>query len=531
MSTLTLPMASPKLLKRSFDDADLGSSQSNFKTPQQIYEQPGTIQKTEMSGDQRGDAAPSVDSSRLSSPAPSHASSSAVRDATMQAPQNAIASGPTTKRPKLTFAEKEAKRIEKEFKDREKAEEKARKEQEKENKDRQKAEEKAKKEEERRAKGLEKEVRRLAQEEKNKTKEEEKRKKDEEKAKKDEEKNKKAKVEIHMYRRLWHALADLLQSQLRLNAFFAPPPGPNDGSQDSPTRGGPSPASSRRSSITSLNGPGAVSRERSPFSTPQKASLPDYEKLFPPFFVKSHTILAPCNRFSRDEGWLEHAKAKLDEALVPQNPSSHAVATSALLVEFKPNLLETYRRKRRPQRRAHLSVKEIVARINGTACNPNDLTNSDCQRAVQKPIDMLKAIPTKFLKFTEDVRPPYIGTYTKLPEGRSSGKLGRNPFSRALPLTDYNYDSEAEWEEPGEGEDLESEGEEELEDDDVEDMEGFLDDGEADEIKKRRPIIGDLEPTCTGLCWEGSQTGSHRIVDTEHSLDLEPFRLDIILGK
>ena len=196
MSTIILPMASPKSLKRSFEDTGLGEPYLDQQTAQRAYEQPSTIIGSEIVLEVGVDAASSADSSRLTSPAPSYASSSAVRDVNAQTPQGNTtpSAGTSKKRAKLTFAEKEARRMEKETKDREKAEEKIRKEQEKEIRDRQKAEEKAKKEEEKRAKDLEREARRLIQEEKTRIKEEEKRKKDEEKAKKEEEKNKKAKV-------------------------------------------------------------------------------------------------------------------------------------------------------------------------------------------------------------------------------------------------------------------------------------------------------------------------------------------------
>jgi len=257
----------------------------------------------------------------------------------------------------------------------------------------------------------------------------------------------------------------------------------------------------------------------------------EYEKLFPSFFIKAHTRLASWNRFSCDEGGRGDISAKLDEVLGQDGSPLSANTISAQRTKFDLKLLDTHVRSRQPRGGAQLPVQEILARLNGTAFNPVDLTNPASQKMAQNPIDMLKAIPTKFLKFAEDVRPPYIGTCTKVLEGRSTAKLSRNPFVRALPSTDYDYDSEAEWEEPEEGEDLDSEGDEELEDDDGEDMEGFLDDRDADEVRKRRPILGDLEPTCTGLCWEDSQSSVHRFSTTEHSLDLTPFKLDIILGK
>ena len=298
---------------------------------------------------------------------------------------------------------------------------------------------------------------------------------------------------------------------------------PTEGSKGSPVRDAQSPVNSRRSSISSVHGPGLVSRERSTSTTPRKAQIPDYERLFPSFFVQSHTFLASWNRFSRDDVGIEYVRAKLDESLRKDQEKDASAPT---------NICETLRmrpRKRRSNQALQISVKEIIARINGTANDPIDLTSLHSQEAAQAPIKLLQTVPVKFLKFAEDVRPPLIGTYTKPLDARNRNKLRKNPFTRALP-TDYDYDSEAEWEEPGEGEDLDSEGEEELgEDEDADDMEGFLDDAGADEVRKRRPIISDLEPTCTGLCWEGSQS---KATEPSHSsLDIRYYSLNVILGK
>lgn len=321
------------------------------------------------------------------------------------------------------------------------------------------------------------------------------------------------------------------QSQLRLNAFFVPPTIATDGSRDSPTRDGRTPTSSRRSSISSLQEFGPATQGRSTSATPKKVSETDYEKLFPPFFVKSHTTLASYDQFSRSEEYLEGVKANIDEILAPQTSSATSTNPSTSQVEFVFKLPDSHFRKRQIGKQDWLSVQEIVARMNGSAHEPVDLTGSDFHKATQTPIELLKAIPMKCLKFAEDVRPPYIGTYTKLPARASSAKLGRNPFTRALPSTNYDYDSEAEWEEPGEGEDLDSEGEEEVDDDDAEDLEGFLDDADGDEVKKRRPIIGDLEPSYAGLCWEDEHSRSKQSSSADCYVDLSPFRLDILLGK
>jgi chromatin assembly factor 1 subunit A len=108
----------------------------------------------------------------------------------------------------------------------------------------------------------------------------------------------------------------------------------------------------------------------------------------------------------------------------------------------------------------------------------------------------------KSLKFGEDIRPPYQGTYTRHVPESSAKRLARNPYHRGLPDTNYDYDSEAEWEEPEEGEELDSEEEDEGSDEGEDDLDGFLDD-EDDALAegKRRLIVGDLEPVTTGIQW------------------------------
>ena len=178
-----------------------------------------------------------------------------------------------------------------------------------------------------------------------------------------------------------------------------------------------------------------------------------------------------------------------------------------------------------------------MARMQGSAQSPIDLTDAKANGVV-KPARMLALIPTKYLRFAEDVRPPYVGTFTKFPSGCDIGKLCKNPFTRAIPQTDYDYDSEAEWEEPGEGEDLDSDGEEEVnEDDEDDDMKEFLDDEDGgDGIRtlnqKRRLITVDLEPSSTGLCWEGGYEANRRAPAPDEGLvDLRTYRFEVILGE
>lgn len=131
-----------------------------------------------------------------------------------------------------------------------------------------------------------------------------------------------------------------------------------------------------------------------------------------------------------------------------------------------------------------------------------ELDDKDQVQAAEDARDILRHIPMKTLRFSEDVRPPYQGTFTRSVPAQSARKLSRNPYHRGLPDVNYDYDSEAEWEEPEEGEDQDSEEDYEGSDDGDDDMDGFLDD-EDDALLagKRRLIVGDLEPVCSGLHW------------------------------
>ena len=311
------------------------------------------------------------------------------------------------------------------------------------------------------------------------------------------------------------------QSQLRLNAFFVQPSMPNSTPTASPSRDTASPLSSRRSSIAETKEMEKPrERSRSVSVTPQKALKPDYERQFPPFFLQSHTVLAPYSRFSRDGKGLTYAQKKIDEAF-GQTGGTNGAFNAYDLLHMSP-------RSRRRAPRVH-AVKDVIARIHGSAANPIDLTESQSRRATQKPTDLLKYTPMKYLKFFEDYRPPYTGTFTKITDRRVMSKLCRSPFSRELPDTNYDYDSEAEWEEPGEGEDLDSEGEEEVgEDEEENDMEGFLDD--EHDAGRKRPLLGDLEPTCSGICWEDLENEESKLANLD-VLDLSHFKLDILMGK
>ena len=288
--------------------------------------------------------------------------------------------------------------------------------------------------------------------------------------------------------------------------------------------------SSRRSSIGEIQAMESARRSRSASTTPQKPRLPDYEREFPSFYLASNTSLAPYNRFSHDVQGSLFVQQNFDDTIpVKQEIQTMTDSQSQFAIRNLLRLPLCKRHRRRPQNH---TVKDILAVIDGSTSNPIDLTDSKPKKA-GNPIELLKTVPLKFLKFAEDVRPPYIGTYTRLQGDLSISKQARNPFSRGLPDTNYDYDSEAEWEEPVEGEDLNSEGEEEPEDDEEGDeMAGFLDDeGAADPARavKRRPLLGNQEPISTGLCWAGSK-GQPPDQGSDWP-DWRLFQLDILLGE
>ena len=172
-------MSSPASLKRSYADTGLDERLRDETTP------------TPSAPTQAIASSQACSSSPNPANLPMSTSSAALNNPTAAIPGPADATAEkSNKRNKLTFAEKDARQIEKQFKEQQKAEEKTKREEEKAKRD----EEKFKRDEERRAKDAEKEERKKVKEEQAKLREAEKQRKLEEKQKAEEEKNKKARV-------------------------------------------------------------------------------------------------------------------------------------------------------------------------------------------------------------------------------------------------------------------------------------------------------------------------------------------------
>jgi chromatin assembly factor 1 subunit A len=247
-----------------------------------------------------------------------------------------------------------------------------------------------------------------------------------------------------------------------------------------------------------------------------KATNPEYEKLFPPFFVHPNTELAPTNRLSS-------CKKDPDIATALSNPTfadkwNNGVPDNLQRIhdafKFRP-------RAKRPSQKL-MSVRSVIDQIQGTSNALIDLTGDN------PPLleSLLDGVALKVFSFREDVRPGYHGTYTRPVSPRSRLSLRRRPSARKLPDTDYDYDSEAEWEPPDEGDDdVDALDEESGSEEDEEDMEDFLDD--EDDLGKRRLIVGNMDPVCTGLCWQGD--GGKRVEVANH-FNMKDLEMEIISG-
>ena len=247
-------------------------------------------------------------------------------------------------------------------------------------------------------------------------------------------------------------------------------------------------ASSRRTSIASIDMETLLIE-----SKPPRASNPEYKNWILPFFVNDHTELAPLNRFHSKPDVFNKHQLDFDRPVSPEE-------------------ISTRFHKRRRAKRVK-PVKEILEQMNSSA-------NANATIAPTNSTDELATIPYKFLFFHQDVRPAYEGTYTRAVSPHSARKIARNPSHRGLPNTNYDYDSEAEWQAPEEGDEDLMDDDEKSEDEDGEEMDDFLDD--EGEVVKRQVIVGDMEPKCSGLCWEGEQP------QPQDGFDLTTYRMDVL---
>ncbi|KAK8013016.1 hypothetical protein PG991_010391 [Apiospora marii] len=347
---------------------------------------------------------------------------------------------------------------------------KAREEQERAAKRQKKEEEKAEKERVKEEEKAEREKARLAREAARKEKEAEK----EALRKKKQDEEDKKKAEEEKKRRQQPTLSMMFAKKPKADA---PPPTPVKQTIAKPAD--PSPA-------VQSSSPAAVKQ-----SNPEK--LP-YERLFQPFFVKSGMTLAQPS-FAQMSDETVTAKSKiLDEYIYGQRGEENVKPFNAVSTFHLSGLSSS-------RGIVHPSVKKIMAELLGDPIESANRTESQQARFsdVQR---QLSKIPVKLVSFYEDVRPAYVGTVTSFnPE--ELNKLARRPTSRVLTKLNYEYDSEAEWEEE-EGEDLDDADDDEEGDEGDDEMADFLDDAE-DAVAVRTAHLPEEEPKSTGICFENRQ--------------------------
>lgn len=480
-SSPVLPDVPLNTRKRTASDEDTsGNKPLNLTGGQFIIPTPPDTEKS-------SNASPSAAGiqQRPSSPAPSVSTLTSVDISINTAPDSttlAPLSGgklPPAKRRKLMPSEKIEKAREKEARDREKAEKK------------------------------------LAKEEERRVKEEEKRVKDEEKRRKAEDREAKKREKDLEERRKEESKLKKERSQMRLGAFFIPKP-ETPATAGEHTEG----AVSTGRQLLPLEPHDAVSDLVRTFASPSKGAQQegegtpdnictparpiktDYEKYFLPFELPSKSHLA--ERFIIEDPddlayWQGAFDAELQDPSFKEKVDLGLIEPTAIVDHMFKGEGVAERGYYQP------NLKALVEAIDGTSTQPIDLTADG--KSSEAPTQVLQRISHRHIQFEEDVRPAYCGTYTKVRSPQTIRKIMLNPFSRARPDTDYEYDSEAEWEEPGEGEDLLGDEEEEAESlGDADEMDAFLDD-EEDTFKNRRKLITtDLQPAYSGMYWE-NETG------------------------
>ncbi|KAK6509734.1 hypothetical protein TWF481_004464 [Arthrobotrys musiformis] len=413
------------------------------------------------------------------------------------------------KRTKLTPAEKAEREKEKEEKKREREEkekEKARIKAEKDEQKRLRDEEKAKKDLEKAAEKAKRDEEKAKREEEKAKREGEKAKKDVERAKKEEEKAKKEEEKLKKER-----------AQLRMDSFFRRAPPASASSSKAPQTTALE-KTSDTPSVRPTTGPTTTDTDMidSPVKRDDKS---DYIKTFQPFFVRPGVTLASSKRTRGPEGTTEEGSQIMDRVLFkfatefsdemdiddhPQ-PSNRIIVDSSIPERPSPSdfkvIFDFPPSKWKKGGVQKLSTKQILA---GLDSSPVPDIFGARKADTTDYVAELRRLSRKILKYAEDVRPAYRGTYTKVPT-TSGLRKGRNPFQKSLPGVDYDYDSEAEWvQEPDDdGEDIMSEDDEDpMETGSADEMDDFLDD-EDEVVKKKANIAGPLIPAASGLMWDG----------------------------
>ncbi|KAL1889247.1 chromatin assembly factor-I (CAF-I) p90 subunit [Sporothrix stenoceras] len=362
-------------------------------------------------------------------------------------------------------------------------------------------------------------------------KEKKRKQKEDEDRKKNEEKEKKRKEKEDEERKIQEAKEKKERSQLRLNSFFKTPAGSNSTSTSTATASGSLlPGSSPlkpvavRGSSASPRKPTALSNATASDTSTEPDTMvvevSEYDRIFKPFFVKENVIMA-TDLYGMDDETKEAKSRILDEFLAgsrgefaPTKPFSVTAAVDYFHLPGKP---EQARGRNRPTVRKIMNMLDPDAIYGGLQSGLDGASDAQTKLA----LNLLKSVPMKYLFFREDVRPAYFGTVTSQPPTARLSKLARNPLAKTVLPLDYDYDSEAEWVDDGDGEDVDDLDDDEEELDEDGEMSDFLDDSE-DAMPLRPAFSGGMEPESTGVCWENERRKACKP-------ELDNFRMEFIL--
>lgn len=471
---------------------------------------------------------------------------------------SSTSSQPPAKRKKLTPAEREEKAKADLARKQEKEKAEAAKKLEKEKAEAARKAEKEKKEKAEAAKKQERDEQKALAEAKKKALAEEKEKKrkqkEEEDQRKAEEKEKKRKEKEDEERKVQEAKNKKERSQLRLNSFFtkgntssASPSASSSSTTPSTSLSAATSTSASGLLLTSPHKNGSPSPSKSSTASPQKGAsaatedadntsttaaapsveISEYDRIFKPFFIKENVIMA-THLYGMDEETKAAKSRILDEHLSGSRGdfTPPAPFSSASAVDYFHLACDS---KQRPlQRGTAAATRPSVRKIMNTMHDSGYGAGSG-NAQTKMALDLLKKVPMKYLFFREDVRPAYFGTVTSQPPQARLSRLARNPLLKTVLPLNYDYDSEAEWVDDGDGEDVDDldDDEEDLADDDGE-MSDFLDDSEEGGMPLRPAFSGGMEPDSTGICWENLDSNSSR-ADALPRPELDQYRMEFMI--
>ncbi|SCU89355.1 LAFA_0E17458g1_1 [Lachancea sp. 'fantastica'] len=234
----------------------------------------------------------------------------------------------------------------------------------------------------------------------------------------------------------------------------------------------------------------------------------DYEKCFLPFYVKDGFVMGP--NFALSPESLLSSVSAIDAQLKLESTPDENRAWLLSQTPLRPKCTEN-------------TAVELVQLMTSKSKSNQELD------------ERLRQIPQRFIKFYENVRPPYVGTFSnflKLPRD--------NPFAFENTGINYDYDSDWDWvneeeEEGGDVEDLED-GDDEDEDEELDDgtedeFDGFLDRESSQLPKDGKKFLGPLIPIVKmrsqKIHMDSEDQRYFQLVSVQHLIPEEPFPINV----